>query len=89
MVARRHGRYALADLLNNARSLVAEDYGNRVRRRPLDDVPVAVADPACAQAHRDLATTGRGELDVLHGESLADRVEDGRQHNGDSTVVWR
>ena len=77
-VAGRERGHALADLLDDAGALVAEQ--DRERQSPaarLDDVQVAVADPAGLDAHLHLARPGRIERDLLDGgPRLRVRVDD-------------
>ena len=52
------------DRLDHARALVPEDGGTAGRRRPVDRVPVRVADAARVQSHEHLAGVGWRELQL-------------------------
>jgi hypothetical protein len=81
VVAGRDRRHAGADLLDDARALVAEYHGQRVRRHARNHVPVAVADAARLDADEDLAVARGGQLDLLDAEGLSDPPEDGGAHD--------
>ena len=78
VVAGRHARHALADLLDHARALVPE-HGRGVAGGvgAAGRVEVGVADPAGREAHEHLAGSRPVELDVLDDERLGELLENG------------
>ena len=80
MVALGERRHALAGLLDDTRTLVAENDGKRIRSRTRDHVPVGMADAARREADAHLAGTGRREIQILDREGLVDGPEDGGSH---------
>ena len=77
----RQERDALADALDDAGALVAE-HGRRVAARvgARGGVEVGVADAARLEPHEHLARAGLGEVDLLHGERLAELLQDCGAH---------
>src|SRR4051794_13197561 len=78
VVARRDGGHVLADALDDAGALVAEN-GRRVTRGigAGRGVEVGVADAARDEADEHLARVRLGELDLVHGERLPELLEHG------------
>jgi hypothetical protein len=78
VVSGRNGDDALADRLDDARSLVSQ-HARRVpaRIRAGGRVQVGVADAAGDEAHEDLAGLGLREVDLLHGERPPELLEHG------------
>ena len=80
-VALAHQRHAPADLLDDARALVAQ-HGGRVARRvgAGGGVQVGVADAAGLQAHQHLALLGLGQLHLLDHQRLTELLQDCGAH---------
>src|SRR3954447_21703247 len=83
-VAGRHAGDAVADALDHARSLVAEN-GRRIARRVNSrrGVHVGVADAARLERHQHLALTRLGEPDFRYVQRLAKLLE-----HGGSDLHW-
>jgi hypothetical protein len=79
---------ALADLFDDACSLVPEDDRERGRMDALDDMKIGVADTTRRHANEHLARLGRVELDVLDNERGFELVEDGGA-DGAGSVIQR
>ena len=86
VIARLDVGHFLADLLNDAGGLVAEDGGRREHPQTLDEVQVGVADAAGDGADEYLAAAGLIDVDVVDLEWLAGAVEDGGFHGGSLVV---
>ena len=71
MVARRDRGHVGADLLDDARALVAEHRGQRHRVPLVAHDQVGVADPGGGDPHQHLVGPHRPELDLLEGEGGA------------------
>jgi hypothetical protein len=76
MIARFDGGYALADGLNDARRLVAENRRRARGQRSVKNVEIAVADAAGDGPDQNFGRIGLINLDFLHGERLVGRAHD-------------
>ena len=75
VVADAHARHALADGLDDPRALVSEHARTGVLGRPVDRVPVGVADAARVETDEDLLRPGRREVELTRGERSACGLE--------------
>ena len=57
---------AVADLLDDAGGLVAEQYGRRAHAVAVDDAEVGMADAGGLDAHQDLAGAGGRQVEIVH-----------------------
>ena len=92
MIAHPHALDVRPDRLDHARALVPEHGRTAGRRRPVDRVPVRVADTARLESHEHLAGVGWCELQLGDLELAADLVEHGspddHPRTGTSPLVW-
>jgi hypothetical protein len=77
VIAHLHARDRGADLLDDARALVAEHHRHRRRERAVADEQVGVADARRHDAHPHLVGLQVAELDVLQREGRTVRLHDG------------
>jgi hypothetical protein len=77
VVAGRHPGHAGADLLDDARALVAEHHREPALDVALHHVQVGVAQPGVGVPDQDLALLGAAELELLDLQRLAGLVDDG------------
>ena len=80
MVPRSDVANALADLLDDAGSLVPVHGGQLAAPGALHERDIAVTDGAGGEAHRDLTRAGRAQLDLLDTQRLVERMADGGPH---------
>jgi hypothetical protein len=88
MVAGFHCGDAGTDVLDDAGRLVAEHHRQRKRPVPVDDVPVAVADPGRLDLDSGLAGLGIILLDIYDLKPSVDLVKDGRFHGLLPSLGW-
>ena len=82
MVAHLHARHRRADLLDDARALMAEDDRHRRGERAVADEQVGVADARGDDPEPHLVGLQAGELDALKGERRAAALDDGGSDDG-------
>src|SRR5580698_2852361 len=69
-----------ADLLDDARGLMAEHRRQRVRIKPLHEMQVGMTEPGDAGADQNLARSGLLQADILDHQRLVDFMQDGGLH---------
>jgi hypothetical protein len=77
--------HAVADGLDDARSLVPEEDGQRMTEPRLDHVQVGVADACRLDADERLARPGLVELELGHAEPAKLRQDDAAIRRGSTT----
>jgi hypothetical protein len=80
VVARRDARDAVADRLDHAGALVAQDRRPRMGVDAVDHVQVGVADAARSHPDGDLPGSGRIDLDILDAERISRLVQNRSPH---------
>src|SRR5712691_3577435 len=84
-ISRRKRGDAGADVFHDARSFVAQQHRQRVRPARLDDVEIAVADPARFDPDEHLAFARRVDLDLFEVETADFAQDDAAIHAGSSS----
>ena len=87
MVARLHVGDLRADLLDDARGLVAGDDDGAVRNLGVDGVQVAVAEPRADHADQHFVRGGLVD-DQVDEVELSRRLQDGGFHEGPPGFCW-
>ena len=87
MIAGRHARDVLADFLDDARSLVAENGRERRGEVTAHEVVVAVTHARCLDPNADLARPRRFELNLFDGDRRTDSAQDRGLHDDASRSI--
>ena len=80
MITRGQAGDTRADRRHDARALVPQHDGNRVRPLPQDNMEVGVADPGRGYGHLDLAGPRRGEFHLGDLDRLPGPAENRGPH---------